>query len=92
MGQLRNKCVRDFSNPSLTIITSLDTIHGFDKGYDPLDMPSEQVPDEMGVYPSRNWTEWVLNKRNWYFNPENGNPELCGNASGARYVNKSDVR
>ena len=33
---------------------------------------------------ARNWTEWILNEDNWYFNPESGNPELCGNASGAR--------
>ena len=33
---------------------------------------------------TRNWTEWILNEDNWYFNPESGNPELCGNASGAR--------
>ena len=82
MGQLRNKCVRDFANPSLTspIITNK---YGLTLEDYPI-LSSHQIPDEMGIYPSRNWTEWVLNKRNWYFNPENSEPELCGNASGAR--------
>ena len=84
MGQLRNKCVRDFANPSLTSPTDTDTIHGFDPLFDPSSVPNELVPDEMGVIPSRNWTAWVLNKGNWYFSPESGAPELCGNASGAR--------
>ena len=88
MGQLRNKCVRDFANPSLTSTTDLYTIHAYDPSYDGDVIPSDQVPDEMGVYPSRNWTEWVLNKRNWFFSEESGCPELCGNASGARYVLK----
>ena len=34
---------------------------------------------------TRNWTEWILNEDNWYINPDKGTPELCGNASGARY-------
>lgn len=84
MGQLRNKCVRDFANPSLTEATDTDTIHGFDPLFDASAVPNELIPDAMGVIPSRNWTEWVLNKRNWYFSPEDGTPELCGNASGAR--------
>ena len=84
MGQLRNKCVRDFGNPHLSDITDIETIHSFDPLFDPDLIPSDQVPDEMGVYPARNWTEWVLNKRNWFFNDESGTPELCGNASGAR--------
>lgn len=69
MGQLRNKCVRDFNSPlTHEEATSLLAAADFD----------EVLPV------MRNWTEWVLDKRNWYFNPDKGKPELCGNASGAR--------
>ena len=29
-----------------------------------------------------NWTNWVSNSSHWFY--VNGEPELCGNASGAR--------
>ena len=32
-----------------------------------------------------NWTEWILDEQHWFINPDRGQPELCGNASGARY-------
>ena len=80
MGQLRNKCVRDFANPSLTKPAMLH--HWIVHNETIVD--DEPVPDSMGIMPVRNWTEWVLNKRNWYYNPDSENPELCGNASGAR--------
>ena len=32
-----------------------------------------------------NWTEWVLSEENWYID-DKGNPELCGNATGAKWV------
>ena len=31
-----------------------------------------------------NWTEWILDEEHWFINPDRGQPELCGNASGAR--------
>jgi hypothetical protein len=31
----------------------------------------------------KNWTEWVLNEDNWFID-DKGNPELCGNATGAK--------
>ena len=31
----------------------------------------------------KNWTEWVLNEENWFID-DKGNPELCGNATGAK--------
>ena len=31
-----------------------------------------------------NWTEWILDEQHWFINPDRGQPELCGNASGAR--------
>ena len=33
----------------------------------------------------RNWTEWVLDENHWYMS--GGQALLCGNVSGARYVN-----
>ena len=81
MGQLRNKCVRDFANPSLT--TPTNSNHWITDESDSI-IDIDPIPDAMGIIPSRNWTEWVLSPRNWYFNPETEKPELCGNASGAR--------
>ena len=34
------------------------------------------------VPPYTNWTSWVTNSTHWFY--INGEPELCGNASGAR--------
>ena len=38
-----------------------------------LELPSEAAT---------NWTVWVTNSSHWFY--VNGEPELCGNASGAR--------
>ena len=81
MGQLRNKCVRDFANPSLTFPTILSH-HKVEQIEEELALDDEV--DDMGVVVSRNWTEWVLSPHNWYYNEETEKPELCGNASGAR--------
>lgn len=40
-----------------------------------------EVPD------SFNWTSWVHNSSNWFH--VNGEPELCGNASGARWADSN---
>ena len=40
-----------------------------------LELPSEAAT---------NWTVWVTNSSHWFY--VNGEPELCGNASGARSV------
>ena len=40
-----------------------------------------EVPD------SFNWTSWVHNSSNWFH--VNGEPELCGNASGARWADRN---
>ena len=79
MGQLRNKCVRDFANPSLTVPNNSNRLDISDPIID-----EDPTPDAMGFIPTRNWTQWVLNQRNWYFNEDSDQPELCGNASGAR--------
>ena len=36
----------------------------------------------LDVPASANWSSWVNNDRHWFI--VEGNPELCGNASGAR--------
>ena len=36
----------------------------------------------MEVPTTTNWTNWVTNSSHWFY--VNGEPELCGNASGAR--------
>ena len=43
-----------------------------------LELPSEAAT---------NWTVWVTNSSHWFY--VNGEPELCGNASGARSVGVS---
>jgi hypothetical protein len=37
----------------------------------------------LNVPASANWSSWVNNDKHWFI--VEGNPELCGNASGARY-------
>ena len=71
MGQLRNKCVRDYSLPEIPTDVDADDLS-----------TAELFENTMGR--TRNWTEWILNEDNWYFNEDSGEPELCGNASGAR--------
>ena len=39
---------------------------------------------------SANWTYFVQNSSNWFY--VNGEPELCGNASGARYTLYANTR
>ena len=39
---------------------------------------------------SANWTYFVQNSSNWFY--VNGEPELCGNASGARYPLYANTR
>jgi hypothetical protein len=38
----------------------------------------------LDVPASANWSTWVNNDKHWFI--VEGNPELCGNASGARCI------
>ena len=96
MGQLRNKCVRDFSLPAEllagdALLEDGDPDYGGEDEETTTEMLIESASDVIQaaaamVVPqkTRNWTEWILNEDNWYINPDKGTPELCGNASGAR--------
>ena len=41
----------------------------------------EMDPDQSST---GNWTEWILDENHWSYTSKG--PELCGNASGARYA------
>lgn len=40
----------------------------------------------LNVPETANWTSWIDDQSHWFM--KEGVPELCGNASGARYVFK----